>query len=317
MSQSPIINKNMLAGRKLQELGVKELDAHATKTLRIMAVMVMVIPFLGFLEAIRLVLTGHGLGHDLYLFLVMYVVHIGGISIGFHRLAAHRTFRTGPFLKHLFMISGSIAGQGPVMFWVATHRRHHTYSDSEGDPHSPHVKFGKNSLRGLWYAHMPWMLSKEVSSWSAFGLDILKDKIFYFYNRTYFLWLLMGLVIPTLVGFLLDESVLGAWKGFIFGGLCRLFLANQAAWCVGSISHRFGGRPFNNRDQSANNWLVALFTFGEGLQNNHHAFPGWYRHGVRWWEPDLSGWILTGLGKIGLVSGFRNPSQSDIKKLLR
>jgi stearoyl-CoA desaturase (delta-9 desaturase) len=110
----------------------------------------------------------------------------------------------------------------------------------------------------------------------------------------------------------LTGSWAGAWSGFIFGGLLRMFVANQFAWCVGSVCHSYGSRPFKTGDKSTNNWFIALMTFGEGLQNNHHAFPAWYRHGVHWWELDISGWLLTLLGKLGIVWELRSPSKETI-----
>jgi stearoyl-CoA desaturase (Delta-9 desaturase) len=121
-------------------------------------------------------------------------------------------------------------------------------------------------------------------------------------------------VLPALIGFAVEGTAMSALTGLVFGGLARIFVANQAAWCVGSVCHAFGGRPFHNKDRSANNWPVALLTFGEGLQNNHHAFPGSYRHGVTWWEPDMSGWLLAGLGKVGVVWSLREPDRETIAK---
>jgi stearoyl-CoA desaturase (delta-9 desaturase) len=231
-------------------------------------------------------------------------------------MIAHRGFKTGRVFRGLLLISGSMAAEGPLLDWVATHRRHHAYSDRAGDPHSPHVcEVGHTSkLKGLWYAHMPWMLARDMSSWSHFARDVLADRQLFFYHRTYFLWIILGLLLPAAIGGWI-AGWQGAWSGFIFGGLARIFVANQAAWCVGSISHMWGGRPFKTRDQSANNWLVAILTFGEGLQNNHHAFPSSYRHGVTWWEPDLSGWLLALLGKLGIVQELREPSADDIARL--
>jgi stearoyl-CoA desaturase (delta-9 desaturase) len=124
-------------------------------------------------------------------------------------------------------------------------------------------------------------------------------------------------VLPGVLGLTVDGTIAAGFSGFIFGGLARVFVANQAAWCVGSISHMFGSRPFVNRDNSANNWPVAIFTFGEGLQNNHHAFPGAYRHGMRWWEPDASGWVLAALAKAGIVWDLHMPSRQAIEGRLR
>ncbi|MFD0381882.1 fatty acid desaturase [Streptomyces stramineus] len=134
------------------------------------------------------------------------------------------------------------------------------------------------------------------------------------YHRTYPVWVLTGLLIPAVIGFAVEQTPMSLLTGLVFGGFARIFVANQAAWCVGSICHAIGSRPFDNQDRSANNWPVAAFTFGEGLQNNHHAFPGSYRHGVTWWEPDLSGWLLFGLGKAGVVWDLREPDRATIAR---
>ena len=272
------------------------------------------LPGLGTAAAAWLMWLGRYSTADLWLFAGMYAVHMFGITIGFHRYLAHKSFKTSRFFEGILMIAGSMGGEGPIMYWVTTHRRHHKFSDRDGDPHSPNLKGTslRARLAGLWYAHIPWMLSDETSSWRFWAPDVLRDRRLFYYHRTYQLWVALGLALPTAIGYAIQPSPMGALDGFLFGGLARMFLANQAAWCVGSLSHMIGGRPFENEDRSANNWPVAVFTFGEGLQNNHHAFPGSYRHAVRIWEPDLSGWILTLLGRMGVVWALRQPSAEAI-----
>jgi stearoyl-CoA desaturase (Delta-9 desaturase) len=281
------------------------------------AFVVMTLPAVGFGVALYLLWTGNFTATDLTLFAVMYFLHMGGITIGFHRYLAHKAFKTSRPFEAVLMVCGSLAAQGPIMYWVTTHRRHHLYSDKEGDPHSPNLRgeglAGK--LRGLWYAHMPWMMSGETSKWGVFAPDVMRDRRLFFFQRTYPLWVAGGLVLPAVVGFAVGQSIAAAFTGFVFGGLARMFLANQAAWCVGSVCHMIGGRPFENDDRSANNWPVAVLTFGEGLQNNHHAFPASYRHGVKWREPDLSGWLLALFGKVGLVWDLRSPDDAAIAKV--
>ncbi|MBC9716496.1 acyl-CoA desaturase [Streptomyces sp. TRM66268-LWL] len=296
------------------EPAIVKLDPASRRTKWITAFTLMTLPALGFAAALYLLWKGQVSALDWTLFGVMYAVHMGGITIGFHRYLAHKSFKTSRFFEGVLMIAGSMGGQGPIMFWVTTHRRHHRFSDHEGDPHSPNLHgpgvLGK--LRGLWYAHMPWMLSDETSRWTVFAPDVLRDRRLMFYHRTYLHWLALGLLIPAVAGLVIGGSLTAAFTGFVFGGLARVFVANQAAWCVGSISHMWGGRPFDNGDRSANNWPVAVFTFGEGLQNNHHAFPGSYKHAVRAWEPDLSGWVLTALGKVRVVRDLRQPDKATI-----
>lgn len=297
--------------------GISQLTPTAARAKAAIALAVMLIPLLGGLEALRLMLLGQLTLLDLGLFGLFYVVQMFGVSIGYHRYLAHKAFKTSRVFRSLLLIAGSMAAQGPILFWVTTHRRHHAYSDQPGDPHSPNLHGDSrwDRLKGLWYAHMPWMLAPDMSSWSFFAKDVLRDRALFFYNQTYLLWVLLGLALPALIGGLAMQSWEGAWSGFICGGLARIFLANQFAWAVGSVCHRYGARPFETNDHSTNNWLVAALTFGEGLQNNHHAFPSWYRHGVHWYEPDLSGWTLALLGKLGIVWELRSPSAAMIDKV--
>jgi stearoyl-CoA desaturase (delta-9 desaturase) len=297
--------------------GVTLLDDRGAQIKALTALGVMAIPFAGTLVGVWMLYAGLATRVDAVLFAVMYALHMAGVSIGYHRYLAHRAFKTSRVFRALILVCGSMAAQGPILFWVTTHRRHHTYSDKPGDPHSPNLLGQSRSarLRGLWHAHMPWMMSREMSSWSFFAQDVLKDRELFFYNQTYFYWVLLGLAVPAVIGGIATMSGVGACTGLVFGGFARMFIANQFAWCVGSICHRYGSRPFENQDHSTNNWLVAILTFGEGLQNNHHAFPAWYRHGVRWWEPDLSGWILTFLGKLGVVWELRSPSEEMIDRV--
>jgi stearoyl-CoA desaturase (delta-9 desaturase) len=161
------------------------------------------------------------------------------------------------------------------------------------------------------------MLSDVESRVDVFAPDILRDRHLYNYSRTYPIWALVSLMLPGVLGFAVTGTLAGAFSGFIFGGLASVFVANQATWCVGSICHMIGSRPFATEDHSVNNWPVAIFTFGEGLQNNHHAFPGAYRHAMRWWEPDVSGWVLTALSKVNIVWDLRMPDRDMINRRLR
>ncbi|WEF32580.1 acyl-CoA desaturase [Pseudoduganella chitinolytica] len=297
--------------------GIAPLTGIGATIKQVTALAVMLIPLVGFVLALQRALAGRMTTTDAVLFGVFYFLHMGGITMGFHRYLAHKTFNTSPFFEGLLLICGSMAAQGPIMFWVTTHRRHHTYSDQHGDPHTPnlHGPGVLGRLRGLWYAHMPWMLARDVSGWNFFAPDILANRKLFFYHRTYGLWILVGLVLPAAIGGAIGGTWDAAYSGFLFGGLARVFLANQAAWCVGSVCHMIGRKPFKTDDNSANNWTVAILTFGEGLQNNHHAFPGSFRHGVKWWEPDLSGWLLAGLGKLGVVWNLRQPDEKTIARM--
>jgi len=298
---------------------ILQLNPRSARAKRVVALVTIGMPAIGFGIALYLMFTGRATLLDYTLFVAFYAIQMFGITIGFHRYLAHKAFKTSRFFEGVLMITGSMALEGPLLFWVTTHRRHHRYSDEAGDPHSPNLSgtgmLGK--LKGLWYAHIPWMFSDQESKATVFAPDVLRDRRLLSYNRTYPAWVLASLLLPAILGFTIGGSLAAAFSGFIFGGLARVFLANQAAWCVGSISHMVGSRPFANRDDSANNWPVAVLTFGEGLQNNHHAFPSAYKHAMRWWEPDLSGWLLAVLAKAGIVWDLRMPDRQTIDKRMR
>jgi stearoyl-CoA desaturase (Delta-9 desaturase) len=297
---------------------IVQLNPQTARAKRVVALVTVGIPAIGFAIALYLMFTGRVTALDYALFAVFYSIQTFGVGIGFHRYLAHKSFKTSRFFEGVLMITGSMALEGPVLFWVSTHRRHHRFSDEEGDPHSPNLSgpglLGK--LKGLWYAHIPWMFSDQESRATVFAPDVVRDRRLYYYNRTYPVWALASLILPALVGFAIG-GLPAAFSGFVFGGLARVFLANQAAWCVGSISHMIGSRPFLTKDDSANNWPVAILTFGEGLQNNHHAFPGAYRHAMRWWEPDLSGWVIALLARAGIVWDLKMPDRTKINSKLR
>jgi stearoyl-CoA desaturase (Delta-9 desaturase) len=298
---------------------IVQLNPKSARAKRVVALVTIGIPAIGFAVALYLAVTGRATALDYALFVAFYVIQMFGITLGFHRYAAHKSFKTSRFFEGVLMIAGSMALEGPLSFWVSTHRRHHRYADELGDPHSPNLS-GTGPLakvKGLWYAHIPWMFSDQESRVNVFAPDVLRDRRLFNYSRTYPIWALLSLVLPGVLGFAIGGTLASALSGFLFGGLARVFVANQAAWCVGSISHMFGSRPFVNRDNSANNWPVAIFTFGEGLQNNHHAFPGAYRHGMRWWEPDASGWVLAILAKAGIVWDLHMPSRQTIDGRMR
>jgi stearoyl-CoA desaturase (delta-9 desaturase) len=297
--------------------GISSVSQSAHELQKRIALATMIVPALGTIEAARLIYHHAAGTSEIVLFAVMYVVHMGGVTMGLHRLLAHRAYATSKAMQTLLVIMGSMAGQGPALYWVSTHRAHHAYSDTPADPHSPNL-FGEGrwaKAKGLWYAHMPWMLARRVASSSHFARDLLRDRGLLRLHQTYFVWLGLGFLIPAAAGGLVHHSWAGAWAGFIFGGMARMFVANQAAWCVGSVSHMFGGRPFRTDDHSANNWWVAVLTFGEGLQNNHHAFPSSYRHAVRWWEPDFSGWCLALLARLRLIWNLHPPSAAVINRM--
>jgi stearoyl-CoA desaturase (Delta-9 desaturase) len=261
-----------------------------------------VIPFAGVLVAIVLLWNRAVDAIDLGIFAAMYLITAVGITVGFHRLLTHRAFQTFAWLERMFAVMGSLAVEGSVLDWVADHRKHHAHADKVGDPHSPHVGHG-SGLRGLWHAHTGWLLETQgQADWKRYAGELYEDKRMRRIGRRFPLLVLVSLAVPTLAGFVLHGFTLGgALRGYIWGGLVRIFLVHHVTWSVNSICHFFGRRRFDVEDQSTNVAWLAVFSLGESWHHNHHAFPRSAYHGLRWWEIDLSGWLISALARLGLA----------------
>lgn len=243
------------------------------------------------------------------LFGVMYVITALGIEAGFHRYFSHRAFRGSRLVTYLLGAAGSMAGQGPVIFWAAIHRRHHAATDREGDPHSPwlHGEGLARGLRGLWHAHVGWLFAEDRTDWARFTPDLLRDRDIVKINTYYPHWLLLGLAIPAGLG-ALAMGVEGLWRGVLWGGFARIFLLDHVTWAVNSFGHIFGRRPYACRDRSGNIALLALPSFGGSWHNNHHAFPSSARNDHRIYQVDLSGVFIEVLARLRLVSHVNRPA---------
>jgi stearoyl-CoA desaturase (delta-9 desaturase) len=242
---------------------------------------------------------------DVAIFLVMYVPTALGITVGFHRLLTHRAFKTSPWMRGLLAIAGTMAVEGPVINWVADHRKHHIYTDRVGDPHSPHVDHGvglRGALRGLGHAHVGWLFDhSQRAARERFTPDLIADPVVSFVDRTFILWSLVGLAIPFGLGVLLGGTVDAGLTALLWGGAVRIFLLHHVTYSINSLCHFFGRRRFATGDESRNiGWLAGL-SFGESWHNNHHAFPTSAFHGLGRRELDLSGLTITGLERLGLV----------------
>ncbi|PSB25005.1 acyl-CoA desaturase [Stenomitos frigidus] len=244
----------------------------------------------------------------------MYALTITGITVGFHRLFSHSAFQTSNALKIVLAIAGSMAAQGPVIHWVSNHRRHHQYSDQTGDPHSPHLEGdGKfRWLRGLWHAQIGWLFTSEVTNSSLFAKDLLRDPVITKINQYYLVWLILGLLLPALIGAALLKTWIGFTSGFLWGGLLRVFLAHHFTWSVNSMMHLFGTSAFNTSDHSTNNIWFAIPTFGEAWHNNHHAFQSSAKFGLQWWQLDIGYWVIHLFEKVGLAWNVKIPTTAMI-----
>lgn len=292
----------------------------AVRTLKLIAGATVIGPFVGTVVALLLAWQNGVGAAALCVFAVLFPLTALGISVGFHRLFAHRALTTGEAMRVALLVLGSMAMQGSLLYWVATHRRHHQFSDTPDDPHSPHFA-GPKQLGywgGLWQGHIAWMFASEVSNAARFCPDILRDGVLFRLQKRYLLWAALGLLLPAAIGLVATGTPYGTLECFLWGGPVRLLIVHHAYWAVGSLSHMSGSRRFETRDRSANNYLVAAISFGEGLQNNHHAFPTSARHALRWFEPDAAGWVI-GLGeRLGVFRDVKHPSPTQIaNKLLR
>ena len=219
-----------------------------------------------------------------------------GITLGFHRLLTHRSFKVPKALEYLLAIIGSLACQGGPIKWVVAHRLHHAYSDQEEDPHTP--------LKSFFWAHMGWCLYQNKSiddprEYPKFAPDLTQDRMMVFIDRVHILWTLI---------FAASLYLWGGWPFVVWGIFVRLVLVYHATWLVNSAAHVWGYQTYHSKDQSKNLWWVALMTFGEGWHNNHHAFQFSARHGLQWWEFDLTYLTIRILKLFGLAKDVKLPS---------
>ena len=237
---------------------------------------------------------------ELALFLVFYVLTGLGITIGFHRLLTHKSFEVGPVIKTTFLILGSMAVQGKTIDWAANHLKHHAHADDEGDPHSP--------LEGFLHAHVGWLFTGPPADRERYAKKLMNDPIISFIDKTFLLWVGVGLLIPYMIA---------GWQGLLWGGFVRIAFVNHVTWAVNSICHTFGERPFDIKDESRNNWLIGLLAFGEGWHHNHHAFPAMAYHGMSWRQFDLSAIVIRTLEKMHLARNVKMPSAELIERRKR
>jgi stearoyl-CoA desaturase (delta-9 desaturase) len=263
-----------------------------------------VLPFLGLLTAIFLLWNRAVDWIDLGILAFTYVLFGLGVTVGYHRLLTHRSFKTHKATEYALAIIGSMGLQGSVMDWVADHRKHHAHTDEEGDPHSPHVGHG-SGLRGLWHAHTGWLFETHgQADWKKYAPDLYEDRGMRRIGKAFPYLALYSLVLPTLLGFLLHGLTLdGALRGLVWGGLVRAFFLHHVTWSINSICHFFGQRRFDVEDKSTNVAWLSLLSFGESWHHNHHAFPRSAQHGLRRTERalDPSAWVIRAMERVGLA----------------
>src|SRR2546421_1425690 len=284
------------------------------KLQRRLTLCITIIPFLGFLVGLRLLWGGIS-GLDLGLLVGLYSFSILGVTVGYHRMLTHGAFDAPAPVRIAFAIAGSFAVEGSVIRWVADHRRHHMFTDRPGDPHSPHLGGGeglKGVLLGLWHAHIGWFFVEETTVVPRFAPDLLKDRGMRIVGALFPLWVMVSFAAAPAIALVVTHSLHAALTALVWGSLVRIFLLHHVTWSINSICHFYGKRPYDTGDFSTNNWVMSLVSFGEGWHNNHHAFPSSALHGLEWWQVDITGMVIRGMHRLGLIRNLRIPSPKQL-----
>ncbi|WP_433060334.1 acyl-CoA desaturase [Dactylosporangium sp. CS-033363] len=276
-----------------------------------------IIPFLALLAAVPIA-WGWGLAWlDIILAAAFYTVTCLGATVGFHRYFTHGAFKAKRALRIGLAVVGSMSVQGPILHWVADHRRHHAFADKEGDPHSPWL-FGTSPValaRGFWHAHLGWVLERELTNQERFAPDLLADRDIRLVHRLFGPLTIVTLLLPGVLGGLISWSWQGALTAFFWAGLIRVFALHHVTWSVNSVCHMIGDRPFNARDKSANFWPLAILSMGESWHNLHHADPTSARHGVLPGQIDISARTIWIFEKLGWAWDVRWPTPARLARL--
>ncbi|MFN2555774.1 MAG: acyl-CoA desaturase [Nitriliruptorales bacterium] len=292
--------------------GVVHLDGAKLRFYRRTAVVLTGAPLLG-LAAAMLLLWGRGLtALDFGLFFGFYVFTGLGVTVGYHRLFTHRSFEVPLPVRALLAVAGSMAVEGSIIDWVATHRRHHAYADAYGDPHSPHLvaKSGlKGVLAGLWHAHVGWFFAPERTDATRWAPDLQEEPVIRAVDRAFGWLTAASFALPGVIGLVVTRSLVGGVTAFVWGGLVRILLLHHVTWGINSICHFFGSQPFDTRDESTNNWVLSLVSFGESWHNNHHAFPTSARHGILRGQLDPGWRVIRTLEQLGVARNIRRISR--------
>ncbi|MCW5756912.1 MAG: fatty acid desaturase [Phycisphaeraceae bacterium] len=311
-SPTPAVVRRDAAAQATARAQARDMEDYGPLPLgqRIVNLIFILVPLCAFVWAV-VYAWGTGVGWtELALMTGLYLVTGFGVTIGYHRLFTHKSFRTGPIMTTIFGILGSMSSQGPIISWVAHHRCHHQHSDHEHDPHSPH---GHGSgfmgiVKGFFMSHVGWMILGGRRDLKKYVPDLEADPLVRTLSRTFLVWMALSLLLPAAIGGLISMTWWGAFLGFVWGGLIRIALVHHITWSVNSVCHIWGSRSYDSHDESRNNPIVGVLALGEGWHNNHHAFPTSARHGLKWWQFDSSYLIIKALEKLGLVWDVKVPS---------
>ncbi|MCL2769010.1 MAG: acyl-CoA desaturase [Solirubrobacterales bacterium] len=279
--------------------------AHNERRDRLITGVVTLVPFAGLGLASWQMWDGLLRLSDVAVFTILYLLSGLGVTVGFHRLFTHRSFKTTHAVRAIFAVLGSMAIEGPVISWVADHRKHHAFSDRDGDPHSPHVDHGagwRGALRGLYHAHVGWLfIHTHRGSHRRYASDLLADPVVEFVNRTFLLWAVAGLAAAFALGGAIGGTWRAAFTGLLWGGAVRMLVLHHMTYSVNSLCHFFGRHDYRTEDHSRNLALLAIPTLGEAWHNNHHAFPTSASHGLGARQLDLSALVIRALQRLGLA----------------
>jgi stearoyl-CoA desaturase (delta-9 desaturase) len=297
---------------------VATVRASTTRISQIVTLVAVVVPPLGLLAAMGLLWNVAFHWSDLAIMAGIYVVCAFGTTIGFHRYFTHKGFEARTAVKAVLAILGCMTMQGPLTQWVTDHRKHHAFSDKEGDPHSPHADRSEGAwgaVVGFVHAHVGWMFTNMgMEQGREYGRDLYEDRLVRTIDRLYLLWVVATLGIPFGLGYAIGGSSQRGIEAMLWGGLVRIFAYQHATFAVNSICHMFGRQDYRSRDEARNNWLIALLVFGEGWHNNHHAFPASARHGLARFQIDVSWWVIRGLEKVHLVWDVKVPDTAQLER---
>jgi len=264
------------------------------------------LPLVGLVAAVVL-LWNQAIGAlELGLLVGLYVLTALGVTLGYHRLSTHRAFESSRVFRAIVAVLGSMAMEGSVITWVADHRKHHTFTDQEGDPHSPHLSGPGvwGAIKGLWHAHVGWLFeSVGAAERERFAADLVKDPVMRAVDKLFFVWVVLGFAIPFALGWVVGGGLGTALTALLWGGFVRVFMLHHVTWSINSVCHFFGRRRFDIEDESTNVFWLAPLSLGEAWHHNHHAFPTSAFHGLRWWErlTDPAGLLIALFEKLGLV----------------
>ena len=272
---------------------------------RFLTGLITVVPFLALILVAQQVWGQQLHWSDVIVFVIVYAITGLGVTVGFHRMLTHRSFKASPAIRGMWAAFGSMAIEGPCISWVADHRKHHAFSDQPGDPHSPHVDHGhgfKGAMGGLFHAHVGWLfLHTQRGNKERYAPDLIADPVVSWVNRTFFLWVTVGLALPFALGWLIGGTIDAALTGLLWGGLVRMLVLHHVTYSINSLCHFFGRKEFETGDESRNLAWLSILSMGESWHNSHHAFPTSAKHGMRRWQIDISAMVIGAMERVGLI----------------